>query len=154
MFRSIHRSVTAIVLAAGCAAALTACAPAAAPAASPTASGDASAAPAPTVTVTATVTATPEPPAPVVPAPGDALSALEAWSVCVAVSQVNDVTPDFWAPVEYTADAVVDQGGGSFQVKPGFSPTAGQGAGAQTTCIVSGTLAAPMVDYQGAVDFG
>ncbi|MFV0318977.1 MAG: hypothetical protein ACK5IN_01140 [Microbacterium sp.] len=124
--------------------ALSACVPepvpgATTPAPTPTGTGPVTTPPPPTPAETEE----PAPPASSDASPDDPLAALNAWSICAGIATEYFPMAD-WQRDGYRADAVHDQGGGTFAVTVTYTQTTGGGAGA-IDCIVGGTLGAPEV---------
>ncbi len=125
------------------ASALTACA--ALPASAPTSS------PAPTVTVTSTPAPAPTPVSPESSTEDD-VSALDAWLVCYGAT--HSEYSETFTLLPYSEDQVTENGDGTFEARVLFAPTSGDGFGAESICIVGGTVGEPIVEIRGARDFG
>lgn len=107
----------------------------------------------PTVTLTTTVTATPSPTTTDRSAT-DAVTSLDAWLLCYgATFGVYSETSRLF-PYSGNADAVTDNGDGTFSVRVPFAPLSGEGVGAESLCVAGGTLAEPTIELQGGRDFG
>ena len=118
-------------------------------------------APTPTATVTVTaapaVTETPEPA--VIPRSyDDALTELDAWSLCWgAVAGANQ---GVWTIQPFTPEAplggktVVENADGTFQVTVMWAPTSGEGWAGEAICVAGGTVGDPAVELTGVRDYG
>jgi hypothetical protein len=101
--------------------------------------------------VTATVTTTPTPTA-VAPSSEDLVTELDAWLLCYGATYgVYSETSQLYP---YTAEAVTDNGDGTFEVRVPFAPKSGEGFGAETICVAGGTIEEPTVRLEGGRDFG
>ncbi len=121
------------------------------------------AAPAPTVTTTVTVTATPTAEAEASDvaevAEDDPISAEDAWLLCFGATSgmyagTHTVYP-YGVTATYGEPTVTDNGDGSFTVLVAYVPVnpVGDGYGAESICIASGTVGDPVVTLSGSRHF-